>query len=82
MQMMGFVGIALAGYSFVAQQASASEVVLITGLQRVEDVFRNISRVNGSFEETLRAEGMGEASWRLRLGIELVCRYSEVRFGR
>ena len=62
LSVMGAAGVTLAGYAFVASAASDAELTAVKEIKPGEDVFAYISRVRGSFDQTLYQKVIGAAN--------------------
>jgi len=62
LSVMGAAGVTLAGYAFVANAASDAELTTVKEIKHGEDVFAYISRVKGSFDQTLYQKVIGAAN--------------------
>jgi len=59
---MGLAGVALAGVSLASKTASAAEAIAIKEVKPGEDVFAYVTRVKGSFHQTLYQQVIGAAN--------------------
>jgi ethanolamine ammonia-lyase large subunit len=62
LEVMGAAGVTLAGYSLVAKEASSAELATVKEIKQGENVFSYISRVRGSFDQTLYQKVIGAAN--------------------